>query len=77
MSDPLQAEPRLRAILTSWYRRPRYYRSESQHQLAPSSRQTDLNREFARGSRFFVWRWFLVSLIVLTIVDYFYLQYWG
>jgi hypothetical protein len=24
-----------------------------------------------------VWQWFLVSLIVFTIIDYFYLQHWG
>jgi hypothetical protein len=76
MTDTLRANNRLRAILSSWYRRPRYYRSESQHRPVPSARQTELNREFARGPRFIVWQWFLVSLIVLTIVDYFYLQPW-
>jgi hypothetical protein len=76
MTEPFRVDTRLRAILSSWYRRPRYYRSESQHQPVPSSRETELNREFERGPRFIVWRWSLLSLIVLTIIDYFYLQPW-
>jgi hypothetical protein len=77
MTDTLRGDNnRLRAILSSWYRRPRYYRSETQHQPVPSSRQTELNREFARAPRVIVWQWFLIALIVLTIIDYFYLQHW-
>jgi hypothetical protein len=72
MTDTLRADNRLRAILSSWYRRPRY-RPEVQHQFVPSSRQTELNRESERGSRFVGQQ---SSLIVLTIVDYFYLQHW-
>jgi hypothetical protein len=71
-----RADNRLRAILSSWYRRPRYYRSETQHHPVPSSRQTELNREFERGARFVVWQWSLTALIVLTVIDYFYLQHW-
>jgi hypothetical protein len=76
MTDILRADNRLRAILSSWYRRPRY-RSETQHPPVPSSRQTELNREFKEGPRFIGWQWFLVSLSVLTIIDFFYLQRWG
>jgi hypothetical protein len=75
MTDTLRADNRLRAILSSWYRRPRY-RSETQHQPVPSSRQTDLNREFKGDPRLTEWQWFLTVLIVLTIIDYFYLQHW-
>jgi hypothetical protein len=78
MTDPLRADNRLRAILSSWYRRPRYRSEATQYRgrPVPSSRQTELNREFKGGPRFTEWQWFLTALIVLTIIDYFYLQHW-
>jgi hypothetical protein len=78
MTDPLRADNRLRAILSSWYRSPRY-RSATQRQgrPVPSSRQTELNRELKEAPRSTEWQWFLGSLIVLTIIDYFCLQHWG
>jgi hypothetical protein len=80
MTDSLRSDTRLRTILTSWYRSPRY-RSEAlmQHRRRPvlQSSQTELNRELERKSHFTEWQWFLVSLIVFMIVDYFYLQRWG
>jgi hypothetical protein len=75
LTDPLQTDNRLRAILASWYRSPRY-RSDAltQHRKhpVPSARQTELNREFKEGRR--VTGWFVVPLVVLTIIDFFYLR---
>jgi hypothetical protein len=34
-------------------------------------------RELKGGPRFTGWRLFLVSLIVFTVIDYFYLRRWG
>jgi hypothetical protein len=80
MTDLLPVDNRLRAILSSWHRSARY-RSEAlkrhQRRPVPSARQTELNREFKEAQRFSEWQSFLVSLIVLTIIDYFYLQHWG
>jgi hypothetical protein len=76
MIDSIGAENRIRAILSSWYRSGRY-RSDAlkQHQRyhVPSSRETELNREFKEAPWFHESQWFLVPLIALTIVDYFYL----
>ena len=78
MIDPHQADNRLRATLSSLHRSPRY-RSEAvpQHRPVPPSRHTELNRELKGGPRFTGWRLFLVSLIVFTVIDYFYLRRWG
>jgi hypothetical protein len=80
MTDHLRADNRLRAILSSWHRSPRY-RSEAvtQHRNhpVPSSHQTELNRELKGAPRFTEWQWFVVPLIILTIIDYVYLQRWG
>ena len=77
LTDPLQTDNRLRAILAAWYRSPRY-RSEAltQHRKhpVPSARQTELNREFEEGWRVAGWQWFVVPLVVLTIIDFFYLR---
>src|SRR5580700_4837700 len=77
MTGPLQTDNRLRAILASWYRSPRY-RSEAltQHRKhpVPSARQTELNRELKEGRRVTGWQWFVVPLVVLTIIDFFYLR---
>jgi hypothetical protein len=71
LTDPLQTDNRLRAILASWYRSPRY-RSEALTQLrkhpVPSARQTELNREFKEGWRVTGWQWFVAPLVVLTIM---------
>jgi hypothetical protein len=40
----------------------------------PSARRPELDRELKETQQFAVWQWFLLSLIVLTILDYFYLQ---
>ena len=78
MINPHQADNRLRATLSSWHRSPRY-RSEAvpQHRPVPPSRQTELNRELKGAPRFTEWQWFVVPLIILTIIDYVYLQRWG
>ena len=80
MTDRLRTDDRVRAILSSWYRSPRY-RSEvmTQHwnRSVPSSRQTELNRELKEGPRFSEWQWFVVPLVVLAIIDFFYLRIWG
>ena len=80
MTDPLRTDDRVRAILSSWYRSPRY-RSKvmTQHwnRSVPSSRQTELNRELKEGPRFSEWQWFVVPLAVLAIIDFFYLRIWG
>jgi hypothetical protein len=77
LTDPLQTNFRLRAILASWYQSPRY-RSEASTQdrnhPVPSARQTELNREFKEGWWFTGWQWFVVPLFVLTIIDFFYLR---
>jgi hypothetical protein len=80
MTDPLQADNRLRAILSSWHLSPRY-RSEAltQHHVrpVPSSHWRELDRELKETSRFAVWQWFLFSLIGFTIIDFLWLQRWG
>jgi hypothetical protein len=77
MTDPPQTDNRLRTILSSWHLSPRY-RSEAltqrRKQPVPSARQTDLNREFKEGWRVTGWQWFVVPLVVLTIIDFFYLR---
>ena len=60
--------------LSSWYRSP-WYRSGAAP--VPSSAQTELNRELKEAPLSSEWRWFFVPLIVLAIIDYFYLQHWG
>jgi hypothetical protein len=78
MTDLLQTDNRLRAILSSLYRSPRY-RSEAVtrhwNHPVPSSSQTELNRELKEVSR--PWQLFFAPLLILTIIDYFYLQHWG
>ena len=80
MTDPLQDDNRLRTILSSWRRSPRY-RSEALTQLrvpVPSSRWRELDRELKEDTgRFADWQLFLFSLIGFTIIDFFWLQRWG
>jgi hypothetical protein len=74
MSDILQTDSRLRAIF-SWYRSSRYH-SEAATRI-PSSGRTELNQELKEVPLSSELRWFIVPLIVLTVVDLFYLQHWG
>jgi hypothetical protein len=80
MIDSIEADNRIRTILSSWYRSGRY-RSDAlkQHQNydVPSSRETELIREFKEAPWFHESRWFIISLIALTIIDYCYLMRWG
>jgi hypothetical protein len=66
MTDPRQADNRLRTILSSWHLSPRY-RSEAltQHHVrpVPSSHWRELDRELKETGHFAVWQWFLVSFI--------------
>ena len=77
MTDPRQADNRLRAILSSWHLSPRY-RSEAltqhHHRPVPSSHWRELDREFKETA---VWQWFLFSLISFTIIDFLWLLRWG
>jgi len=77
MTDPHQADNRLRTILSSWHLSPRY-RSEAltQHHLrpVPSSHWKQLDRELKEPA---VWQGFLFSLIGFTIIDFFWLLRWG
>jgi hypothetical protein len=77
MTDPRQADNRLRTILSSWHLSPRY-RSEAltQHHLrpVPSSHWKELDRELKEPA---VWKWSLFSLIGFTIIDFLWLQRWG
>jgi len=74
MSDILQTDSRLRAIL-SWYRSSRYHSGAATP--IPLSGQTELNRELKEVPLSSELRWFIVALIVLAVVDLFYLQLWG
>jgi len=74
MSDILETDSRLRAIL-SWYRSSRYHSGAATP--IPLSGQTELNRELKEVPLSSELRWFIVALIVLVIVDLFYLQHWG
>jgi len=80
MTDPRQADNRLRTILSSWHLGPRY-RSEAltQHHVrpVPSSHGMALDRELKETGRFAVWQWFLFSLIGFMIIDFFWLLRWG
>jgi hypothetical protein len=77
MSEPIQADNRLRTILSSWHLKPRY-RSEAltQHYVrpVPSSHWRELDRELKETA---VWQWFLFSMIGFTIIDFLWLQRWG
>jgi hypothetical protein len=74
MSDILQTDSRLRAIF-SWYRSS-WYHSRAATPI-PSSGQTELNQELKEVPLSSELRWFIVALIVLAVVDLFYLQHWG
>jgi len=78
MIDSIGADNRIRAILSSWYRSGRYrsgrFEATSEDNHVPSSRETELNREFKEAPWFHESQWFLVPLIALTIIDYFYLK---
>jgi len=74
MSDILQTDSRLRAIF-SWYRSSRYHSGAATP--IPLSGQTELNRELKEVPLSSELRWFIVALIVLAVVDLFYLQLWG
>jgi len=80
MTDPRQADNRLRTILSSWHLSPRY-RSEALAQYrvrpVPSSHWRELDRELNETRRFAVWQWFLFSLTGFTIFDFFWLLRWG
>ncbi len=74
-----KTDSRLRAILSSWHRSPRYRsKAVAHYQSRPvrATTQTELNREFKKP-RYTEWPWFLIPLLVLTIIDYFYLLRWG
>jgi hypothetical protein len=71
--DRSLADIRLRTILTSWHQNSRYrsialtlHRSQS----VKLASQTDLNLELKEPRFAELWRWFLIPLIVLTVVDY-------
>ena len=74
MSDILQTDSRLRAIL-SWYRSSRYHSGAATP--IPLSGRTELNQELKEVPLSSELRWFIVPLIVLTVVDLLYLHYWG
>jgi len=74
MSDILQTDSRLRAIF-SWYRSSRYHSGAATP--IPLSGQTELNRELKEVPLSSELRYFIVALIVLAVVDLFYLQLWG
>ena len=74
MSDILQTDSRLRAIF-SWYRSSRYHLGAATP--IPLSGRTELNQELKEVPPSSELRWFIVPLIVLTVVDLFYLQHWG
>jgi hypothetical protein len=77
MIDSIGDDNRIRATLSNWYRSGRY-RSDALKQLqiyrVPSSRTTELNREFKEAPWFYGTQWFLVPLIAFTIMDFFYLN---
>jgi hypothetical protein len=66
MSDILQTDSRLRAIF-SWYRSSRYHSGAATP--IPLSGRTELNQELKEVPLSSELRWFIVSLIVLTVVD--------
>jgi hypothetical protein len=74
MSGILQTDSRLRAIF-SWYRSSRYHSGAATP--IPLSGQTELNQALKEVPLSSELRWFIVSLIALTVVDLFYLQHWG
>jgi hypothetical protein len=74
MSDILQTDSRLRAIF-SWYRSSRYPSGAATP--IPLSGRTEFNQEPKEVPISSELRWFIVALIVLTVVDLFYLQHWG
>jgi hypothetical protein len=74
MSDILQTDSRLRAIF-SWYRSSRYHSGAATP--IPLSGRTELNQELKQVPLSSELRWFIVPVIVLTVVDLFYLQHWG
>ena len=74
MTD-LPTDTRLRAMLTSWHKSRRYRSEDQAPRLVRATRQTELNREFKKV-RVREWPWFLIPLLVLTILDYFYLLRW-
>ena len=74
MSDILQTDSRLRAIF-SWYRSSRYHSGATTP--IPLLGQTELNRELKEVPLSSELQWFIVVLIVLAVVDLFYLQHWG
>jgi hypothetical protein len=75
MTD-LPTDTRLRAMLTSWHKSRRYRSEDQAPRPVRATRQTELNREFKKV-RYREWPWFLITLLVLTILDFFYLLRWG
>jgi hypothetical protein len=74
-----KTDARLRATLLSWHQRRRYRLEASAHDRSHPIRpaiHANLNREF-RGPRYIEWQWFLIPLLVLTIIDFFYFERWG
>ncbi|MGO8907848.1 MAG: hypothetical protein ACLQDM_00725 [Bradyrhizobium sp.] len=73
------ADDQLRWTLSSWRQRQRhrteafagYRKGQVRHSV-----QTDLDRELKRG-RYTEWQWFLIPLLVLTIIDFLWLRRWS
>jgi hypothetical protein len=75
--DQSQMDIRLRTILSSWHQNPRYravaltrYRS----QPVKLASHTDLDREL-KGPRYAEWKWVVITLLVLTFLDYLFLPH--
>jgi hypothetical protein len=84
MTDPrltdqglAKTDTRLRVMLSSFQRRRYRPEAATHHRNHPvrHSRHANLNREF-EGPRYIEWQWFLIPLLVLTIIHFLYLQHW-
>jgi hypothetical protein len=79
MSQELNsADDQLRSTLSSWRQRrrsrakvlARYRKDPVRHSIL-----TDIGRELERDPD--AWQWFLIALLVLTIIDFLWLRYCG
>jgi hypothetical protein len=73
MSTRKLKEPGLRMLLSSWQRSRGFRAIAARHyreRPVLDASETDLNREFEnRGPA--EWRWFFITLLVFTAIDYF------
>jgi hypothetical protein len=82
MTDPsltdqglAKTDTRLQAMLSAFQRRRNRSEAATHHRNHPvrHSRHTNLNREF-KGPRFIEWQWFLIPLLVLTVIHFLHMQ---